>query len=250
MSESRRLVGKNKELYGPLDGYGIAEVVQARYEGDPPRTAQGFDESDVDTTVQIGSQAARLTGRFDVAAVTDALVKRGWRTDSKTDEGVLLREGEAQVGVSASVRTSTSGKNSGIAPLTAPGRSVADDPAYQAAVRCLGEDTYHATFYGKDPAGRLPGLTLFAIGARAGDDGTSRERLCAVTQSAEGARGVAEALKAKTAPGERFAGAGVAVGSGTAPVVTMEWANSAASGLRPGAQNQTAELPRLLMPSS
>ncbi|MFD8642645.1 hypothetical protein ACFV14_20360 [Streptomyces zaomyceticus] len=243
---SRQLLGKDKELFGTLDGYGIAELVQSRYEKDPARTALGFDETDVDTSVQLAAQSGRLTGRFDVAAVTAALKKRGW-AEEKTDGGVLLRDKPAEVAVSASVRSSSFGQNKGVPPLGAPERSVADDPAYQAIVGCIGEDTYHATFYGKDPKGRLPGLTLFAIGARAGDDGTSRERLCALTQSDEGARGVADALKAKTAKGERFEGATVEVGGGKTPMVTVEWANSTASGLRPGSQNQTGELPRLLM---
>ncbi|MFH9725432.1 hypothetical protein ACH4M4_21075 [Streptomyces sp. NPDC017254] len=247
VKESRRLLGENKELYATLDGYGIAELAQSRYESAPARTAHGFDETDVDTSVQLPAQAARLTGRFDVAAVTGALKKRGW-TEEKTDGGVLLREEPAQVAVSASVRSSSFARDGGLPPLAAPERSVADDAAYQAVVGCIGEDAYHATFYGKDPKSRLPGLTLFAIGARAGDDGASRERLCALTQSTEAARGVADALKTKTAKGERFAGATVEVSGGETPMVTMEWANSTASGLRPGSQNQTAELPRLLMP--
>ncbi|MEU7121923.1 hypothetical protein [Streptomyces zaomyceticus] len=247
VKESRRLLGKDKELYGTLDGYGIPELVQSRYESDPARTAHGFDETDVDTSVQLAAQSGRLTGRFDVAAITAALKKRGW-TEDKTDGGALLRDKPAEVSVSASVRSSSFGQGGGVPPLVAPERSVADDPAYQAVVGCIGEDTYHATFYGKDPKSRLPGLTLFAIGARAGDDGASRERLCALTQSAEGARGVADVLKAKTAKGERFAGATVEVGGGKTPMVTMEWANGTASGLRPGSQNQTGELPRLLMP--
>lgn len=191
-------------------------------------------------------QAARLTGRFDVAAVTCALTKRGW-TGENTDGGVLLRKEDARVAVSDTVRSSSFGQGGGLPPPARAEPSAADDPAYQAVVRRIGEGAYHAAFYGKDPENRLPGLTLFAIGAHARPDGTSRERLCALTESAEDARGVADALRTKTADGERFAGATVDVGGGETPVVTMEWANSTASGLRPGAQSQTGELPRPLL---
>lgn len=245
--EARRLVAEDKELYAGLHGYGILEVAAGRYEKTPPRTAHGFDETDVDTAVLVGPQSARLTGRFDVAAVTRALKDRGW-TQEKTDGGVLLREDGQQVAASDTVHTSAYGPESGLPPLVAPERSVADDPAYQAVARCVGEDAYLVTFFGKEPKNGLPGLTLFAIGARAQPDGSSRERLCALTESAGSARGVADALRAKTADGERFAGATVATGEGPDPVVTMEWATKAGSGKRPGDQNLTYELPRVLLP--
>ncbi|MFE2043379.1 hypothetical protein ACFXAZ_21130 [Streptomyces sp. NPDC059477] len=109
---------------------------------------------------------------------------------------------------------------------------MATDPAYRVAADCVGDDTCHATFYGKDRQNQLPGLALFAIGAHAGDDGTSRERLCAVTQSPEAARAVTAAPRPETIEGEKFAGARIGVGSGSAPLVTMEWENSTASGTR------------------
>ncbi|MFE3073840.1 hypothetical protein [Streptomyces sp. NPDC059247] len=244
--EVMRLTRQDEQLYGALSGFGIPEVAQARYEEEPARVALGFDETTVDTSVQIGSDAARLTGRFDVAAVTGAMRQRGW-TETKSDGAPLLTQDGARVSVSSSVRSSSSARNTALPPLTGPGASVATDPAYRAVADCIGEDAYHATFYGKDRRGQLSGLTLFAIGARAGADGTSTERLCAVTRSAEAARAVAAALRPETAAGKRFAGARVEVGEGSAPVVTMRWANST-SGLRPGSQNQTAELPRLLAP--
>lgn len=245
--EARRLLGEDGELYGGLDGFGIPELAHARYDGGSPRAALGFDAADVDTSVQITPGAARLTGRFDVAAVTAALTKRGWK-EERTGGGALLSDGPARTAVSGDVRSSTAGPENALPPLTAPERSVADDPAYRSVVRCLGEDVFAATFYGTRPGRNLPGLTLFAIGARAGADGSSRERLCALTASADGARRVTDALKPRTAAGERFAGATLRTGGGPAPMVTMEWPNRAGTGLRPGDQNRTGELPRLLMP--
>ncbi|MER8236499.1 hypothetical protein [Streptomyces sp. NPDC094049] len=244
--EVLRLTQRDGQLYAALSGFGIPEVSQARYEEEPARDALGFDESMVDTSVQVGSDAARLTGRFDVSAVTGAMKGRGW-TETESDGAPLLTQDGARVSVSSSVRSSVASQNTALLPLTGAKASVAADPAYRAAAGCIGEDAYHATFYGKNRQGQLSGLTLFAIGARAGDDGTSTERLCAVTRSAEAARAVAVALRPETAAGERFAGARVEIGGGSAPVVTMQWTNSA-SGLRPGSQNQTAELPRLLAP--
>ncbi|MEU9606629.1 hypothetical protein [Streptomyces sp. NPDC048057] len=243
--EARRLVEQDRKLYEPLAGFGISEVVEAGYKGEAAREAVGFDETTVDTSVLVGSDATRLTGRFDVAAVTGAMKERGW-TETKVDGAPLLSAEGARVTVSADVRSS-SGKDEGpLLPLSAPKDSVATDPAHRAAVDCLGDDAYLATFYGKDRPRQLPGLTLFAIGARAAEDGTSKERLCAVTQSADAASAVADALRPKTAAGERFAGARVDVGEGAAPVVRMEWANTAEVGLRPGDQNRTGQLPQLL----
>jgi hypothetical protein len=245
--EARRLLGADRELYGSLDGFGIPELAQARYDGGSPRAAHGFDAADVETSVHITPGAGRLTGRFDVAAVTTALTKRGWK-EERTEGGALLSDGPARTAVSEGVRSFTAGPENALPPLAAPERSVADDPAYRSVVRCLGEDVFTATFYGTRPDRNLPGLTLFAIGARAGADGSSRERLCALTASAEGARRVTDTLKPRTAGGERFAGATLRTGGGPAPMVTMEWANRAGSGLRPGDQNRTGELPRLLVP--
>lgn len=244
--EVRRLVARDQKLYSALIGFGIPEVTQAAYRGEPVSAAVGFDEKAVDTSVQIGSDATRLTGRFDVAAVTGAMKKRGW-SETEADGAPLFTDEEARVTVSSTVRSTSYGAQAPLLPLVAPKASVAADPAHRAAVDCLGDDAYQATFYGKDRPRQLPGLTLFAIGARTTDDGASKERLCAVTQSADAAQAVAEVLRPKTAAGERFAGARIDVGDGAAPVVTMEWANSSDSGLRPGAQNQTAELPQLLM---
>ncbi|MFE5594801.1 hypothetical protein [Streptomyces sp. NPDC056549] len=247
VQESKRLIGKDKELYGVLDGFGIAEVLQSRNEDEPLRTARGFDENDVETAVQIAPQAARLTGRFDVKAAAAALRNRGW-TEQKTDGGTLFDDGDAQVAVAATVRSSSFGQGGNLPPLSPPEHSLVDDPAYQAVLRCVGEDTYHATFYGKTPENGLSGLILFAIGAHTRPDGSSRERLCALTESGKSARIVTDALMTKTSKGERFAGATVKADGGRTPMVTMEWANSTASGLKPGAQRQTGELVRLLTP--
>lgn len=67
-----------------------------------------------------------------------------------------------------------------------------------------------------------------------------------MTRSAEATRAVAAALLPETAAGRQFTGARVEVGGGSAPVVTVEWADSA-SGLRPGSQSQTMDLLWLLI---
>ncbi|MEV7283146.1 hypothetical protein AB0O01_01035 [Streptomyces sp. NPDC093252] len=243
--EVRRLTERDPELYAVLSGFGIPELAQADYAGEPARAALGFDETVVDSSVQIGADAVRLTGRFDVDAVTGAMKERGW-TETESKGAPLLTQDGTRITVSPSVRSLAHTRDAALPPLTDPETSIASDTAFRAVADCLGDDTYHATLYGKDREGHLPGLTLFGIGARAGDDGTSTERLCAVTRSAEAARTVADALRPATAAGERFAGVRIEVGEGAAPVVTMEWDNSVAE-LRPGSQNQTGQLPQLLI---
>ncbi|MFE2557035.1 hypothetical protein ACFXGT_13565 [Streptomyces sp. NPDC059352] len=245
VTAARRLVKQDKALYGGLQGYGIPEVTQAGYESRPLKETHGFDENDVDTALQIGSDRWRLTGRFDVNAVTGGMKKLGF-TEGTTDGGVLLRHPQGgQVAVSATVRSFSASPDVAPPPLAAPADSVADDPAHEAVARCIGDGTYLATFYGKGGENRTPDVTLYAIGAHAEPDGSSRERLCALTVSAEGARRTADELRATTTGGGRFAGATVDAGSGATPMVTMEWANGPDA--RPGDQNRTMQLPKLFM---
>ncbi|MFB7593041.1 hypothetical protein [Streptomyces sp. NPDC056169] len=245
VTATRRLVEQDKKLYGGLATYGIPEVAQAGYEKRPLKETHGFDENDVNTSLQIGSDRWRLTGRFDVNAVTDGMKKLGY-TEGATDGGVLLKDPDGgQVAVSASVRSLSMSQDAPPPALAAPKASVADDAAYRAVARCIGDGTYYATFYGKGREGQSPDVTLYAIGATATADGTSRERLCALTASAAGATRTADKLRATTASGERFAGATVDAGSGATPVVTMEWANGPRA--LPGDQNRTMQLPKLFM---
>ncbi|MEU3747146.1 MULTISPECIES: hypothetical protein [Streptomyces] len=244
VTATRRLVTQDKKLYGGLSTYGIPEVAQAGYENRPLKDTHGFDENDVTTALQIGSDRWRLTGGFDVGAVTGGMKKLGF-TESATDGGALLKDPDGgQVAVSASVRSVSLSPDTPPPALAAPKESVADDPAYQAVARCIGDATYFATFFGKSSERRTPDVTLYAIGATEAD-GTSRERLCALTVSADGARRTADKLRAATASGERFAGATVDAGSGDTPMVTMEWANGPRT--LPGDQNRTMQLPKLLM---
>ncbi|MFD3666401.1 hypothetical protein ACFWVF_38325 [Streptomyces sp. NPDC058659] len=249
VAATRGLVKRDKKLYGGLSTYGIPEVAQAGYESRPLKETHGFDENDVTTSLQIGSDRWRLTGGFDVDAVTAGMKKLGY-TEAATDGGVLLKDPDGgQVAVSASVRSLSLSPDAPPPALAAPKASVADDPAYQAVARCIGDDTYYATFYGKGRESQTPDVTLYAIGATAQADGTSRERLCALTVSAEGATRTADTLRTATAEasasGERFAGATVDAGSGATPMVTMEWANSPQA--LPGDQNRTMQLPKLFM---
>ncbi|MEU9335595.1 hypothetical protein AB0D49_20825 [Streptomyces sp. NPDC048290] len=249
VSQLRPLIKGDQELYGPaLSSLGIAELEDIRYEEElTAREVFGFDETQVETAVHIDGDSARLTGRFDVSAVTDAMKKNGW-TESKTDGGALFASGESKVAVSSTVRSRTFVKDVVPPPLAAPEKSLLADPAYRAVADCVGDGTYFAFFHIKNYDTHLPGLTLFAVGGHAADDGTSRERLCALTESPEGARTVADALRTETAAGERYAGASVEVGDGPTPMVTMEWANSMASGLKPGGHAQTQQLSNVLSP--
>ncbi|MEU5216966.1 hypothetical protein AB0G79_12335 [Streptomyces sp. NPDC020807] len=241
---ARDLVAKDKELYGGLDGYGIPELAQSRHESVPLRQSHGFDEKDVVTALQIGSDRWRLAGRFDPDAMAGALKKLGY-TEGTTDGGKLLTSKEAgQVAVSPTVRSTSVSPDAPPPAFAAPGKSVADDPAYQAVARCVGDDAYLATFFGKGNESQTRDVTLYAIGARAQADGSSRERLCALTVDPAAARRTADRFNAVTVPGERFAGATVDTGDGDAPLVTMEWANGPK--LRPGDQLRTLQLPKLL----
>ena len=241
----RQLVKRDKKLYGGLATYGIPEVAQAGYENRPLKETHGFDENDVTTSLQIGSDRWRLTGSFDVKAVTDGMKKLGY-TEGATDGGVLLKDPNGgQIAVSASVRSLSMSPDAPPPPLAAPKSSVADDPAYEAVARCIGDSTYNATFYGKGGESQTPDVTLYAIGATAQADGTSRERLCALTVSPEAATRTADKLRATTRSGERFAGATVDAGDGGTPMVTMEWANGPQT--LPGDQNRTMQLPKLFM---
>ncbi|MCX5394455.1 hypothetical protein [Streptomyces sp. NBC_00094] len=245
VTATRRLVKQDKALYGGLATYGIPEVAQAGYENRPLKETHGFDENDVDTSLQIGSDRWRLTGRFDVNAVTDGLKKLGF-AESANDDGALLKDRNGgQVAVSASVRSLSLSPDTPPPALATPKASVADDPSYQAVARCVGDSTYYATFYGEAQKSRTPDVTLYAIGATVQADGTSRERLCALTSSPEGAARTADRLRATAASGERFAGATVDAGSGATPMVTMEWANGPQA--LPGDQNRTLQLPKLFM---
>ncbi|MGW6390394.1 hypothetical protein ACWFR1_07775 [Streptomyces sp. NPDC055103] len=242
VTATRQLVKQDKKLYGGLATYGIPEVAQASLESRPLKETHGFDENDVTTSLQIGSDRWRLTGSFDVNAVTDGLKRLGYAENS--DDGALLkgRNGD-QVAVSATVRSLSLSPDTPPPVLAAPKTSVADDPWYQAVARCIGDSTYHATFYGEGLKSRTPDVILYAIGATAQADGTSRERLCALTGSPQGAARTADKLRATTASGERFAGATVDAGDGENPMVTMEWANGPQ--VRPGDQNRTMQLPQL-----
>lgn len=244
MTATRRLLEQDNELYAGLATYGIPELAQAGYENSPLKETHGFDENDVDTSLQIGSDRWRLTGRFDVNAVTDGLQRLGF-AKSDDDDALLKGRNGDQVAVSATVRSLSLSPDTPPPALAAPKASVADDPSYQAVAHCIGDSTYHATFYGEERKSRTPDVILYAIGATAQADGTSRERLCALTTSPQGAARTADKLRATTTSGERFTGAVVDAGSGEAPVVSMEWANGPQA--RPGDQNRTLQLPKLFM---
>ncbi|WP_155057343.1 hypothetical protein [Streptomyces blattellae] len=238
---SRRLLARDKELYGNLYGLGIRELTLES--SDPIGDKYGFTEEDVDTAVVIGADAQRLTGDFDVNTITQAMQKNGYAKGS-IDGGALLKDSKGQVAISGTVRSS-SYTDAAPPPLTPPSKSLADDPDYRAIADCLGDDVYAADFYGKRAESLKDGYVMFGFAATADNAGRSRERLCALTTSADSAQRIAGKLRTTAQEDKDFAGAEVTTGSGDTPMVTMEWKNHA--GLPPGAQNETYQIPSLLM---
>ncbi|MFF1354468.1 hypothetical protein [Streptomyces sp. NPDC058297] len=235
---ARKLYTKDRKQYMVLSGFGIQERTQLGYTGGSLKARWGFDDKDVDTSLMVGNGSSRLSGKFDTEAVRRAMSKHGY-TATKTDGGVSLRKsGSTAVDVSDTVRV-THQSTSPKLPLAAPGRTPADDKAYTAVSACMG-DVYEATFYGKRQQGGR--VVLSGIGGRLAGDGTSSEKLCALTSSRKAAERTAQALREETGPGKAYAGTKVTVGEGDTPLVTMSWKNSRESSHRPMANNQTLTL--------
>ncbi|MFF1735100.1 hypothetical protein [Streptomyces sp. NPDC058247] len=235
---ARKLYAKDRQQYLVLGGYGIQERTQLGYTGGSLKDRWGFDDKDVDTSLMVGDGSSLLSGKFDTKAVRRAMTKHGY-TAAEGDGGVSLRKsGSVAVDVSDTVRVTHRSKSPKL-PLTAPDRTPADDKAYTAVGACMG-DVYEATFYGKRKQGG--GVVLSGIGGRLAGDGTSSEKLCALTSSRNAAERTAKALRKETGPGKAYAGTKVTVGEGDTPLVTMSWKNSRESSHRPMANNQTFTL--------
>ncbi|MFF3640078.1 hypothetical protein [Streptomyces sp. NPDC002564] len=239
---ARRLVAEDPSLYRSLDGLGIVEVAQHGYTGRSVRADWGFDAKGVRTSLLIGADSL-LIGEFDTDAVDQAMKKQGYRATG-TDDGTRYKKpgGADTYEVSGSARAAK--RSDTPLGLSVSGRSLRDDEAYAAVTDCLG-DVYEASYYAKREDADA---VLFAIGGRLAKDGkSSSETLCVRTASGKAAAATAAVLRKKTAPGERYAGSKVTVGEGATPVVSMTWKNRAASGLRPGDNDKTMELPGLLV---
>ncbi|MFJ2767714.1 hypothetical protein [Streptomyces sp. NPDC087300] len=239
---ARRLVAADPALYRGLAGYGILEVVQHGYTGGSVRADWGFDAKDVRAAVQVGD-GSLLTGRFDTDAIARAMKKQGYKpTDS--DGGTRYKKSGEPTTFEASESVRTSIRSDVALGIEAPDKSLLDKETYAEVADCLG-DVYEASYY----AERADADTvLFAIGGRLGKDReSSTEKLCARTGSRKAAKNAAARLREKTAPGERYAGSKVTVGEGGTPLVSMTWKNRAESGLRPGDNDKTGELPGLLI---
>lgn len=239
---TRRLVTADPALYRGLAGYGILEVVQHGYTGGNVRADWGFDAKDVRASVQVGD-GSLLTGRFDTDAVARAMKKQGYKA-TDADGGTRYKKSGDPTTYEASDSTRVSIRSDVKLGLAEPDESLLDKDTYAEIADCLG-DVYEATYYAeREDADAV----LFAIGGRLGEDGeSSTEKLCARTASKRAAESTAARLREKTAPDERYAGSKVTVGTGGTPLVTMTWKNSAKSGLRPGDNDKTGELPWLLI---
>lgn len=245
---ARRLVAEDPALYGGLDGFGILEVAQQDYTGGSVRADWGFGVQDVRSSVAVGNSSL-LSGDFDTEAVGRAMKKQGFRA-TRTDDGTRYRKG-AEDGTYEVSGTACAARRSDLRlGLAAPAESLRDDAAYEAVADCLG-DVYEATYYAKREDADV---VLLAIGGRLAKDGasstsstSSTETLCARAASRKTADATAARLRARTAPGRRYAGAKVTVGDGATPMVTMFWKNRAKPGLRPADNDRTGELPKLVL---
>ncbi|AZQ37798.1 hypothetical protein EJ357_33650 [Streptomyces cyaneochromogenes] len=238
---TRDLVARDKKQFSGLWGYGIPEL--SGHAADP-RKEWGFDESDVATSIVVGSYNARMTGEFDTAALTKALEKKGYGP-SDVDGGTRFTKSgdDSTFQFSDSIRVSVHDKDGAGLGLDDPEKSLAGDRAYAAVADCLG-DVYYASFYGEV---EREGVVLLALGARLGADGTSTETICTVNASEKAARSTAAKLRGKAKDGETYAGSKVMIGGGQTPTVSMTWKNSSEGRLRPGDNNKTLDLPGLLL---
>ena len=196
---------------------------------------------DVAPAVLIGGDAQRLSGHFDVKAVTQAMQNLDYVKDT-TDGGCSK---------AAKDRSPSPGPPDPLRPPMPhfhrwPRRRNPSQtsPTTANMADCL-DDVYTADIYGKRAKSLKDGYVMFGIAATADSDGQSRERLCALTTSADSAQRIARKLRAAAQEDKDFAGAKVTTGSGDTPMVTMEWKNHA--GLRPRAQNKTLQIPSLLL---
>ncbi|MET9495711.1 hypothetical protein [Streptomyces sp. NPDC006552] len=213
---ARWLMARDKELYAFPPYYYIHEMYDFRHPADSgndslvikatAKETYGYDEKDVDTVVSYETDGNYLAGRFDKKAIA-ASSSAGAGLESFTDK-VIYRA------------------------MSAPkGETLADDPSYVAVADCLGS-VFTANFDRKYP--RNSRALLAAVGTRTGSDGKPVSKLCALSGSRRDADELAGMLRALTAKGEPFEGAGVAVEGQDKPMVMMGWKNKAQPGLRVG----------------
>ncbi|MFB9453712.1 hypothetical protein [Streptomyces antimycoticus] len=178
--------------------------------------AYGLDPAMIDTDVTNG-YAGHWDGSFDADRITAKLKAGGfarstWHGETIwKKEGITLRVGQDELSFGFA------GKDlSSVRP--AKGKSLADDPDYQALDRCLG-DVYRVDFGGKNAksAVRLSATGQLAKSAK----GTSGV-ICALTDGKRTAERAADRLKSvigQRAP--RFDGAKVTVLTGDSPGVKV-----------------------------
>ncbi|RVU19545.1 hypothetical protein EOT10_29085 [Streptomyces antnestii] len=236
---ARKLCAKDRKQYMVLCGLGIQELTELGYRGGSLKGDWGFDDKDVDTSLMVGNGSSRLAGKFDTETISRAMKKRGYRAATHDGDVSLRKSGATAVDVSGTVRVTHQSKSPKLT-LTTPDRTLADDEAYATVSTCMG-DAYEATFYGKRKTSHS--VVLSGIGGRLADDGSSSEKLCALTSSRKAAEKTATALRKETEPGRAYAGTKVTVGGGDTPLVTMSWKNSREMSHRPMANNQTLSLP-------
>ncbi|MGW7617859.1 hypothetical protein ACWGLG_18835 [Streptomyces antimycoticus] len=178
--------------------------------------AYGLDPAMIDTDVTNG-YAGHWDGSFDADRITAKLKAGGfarstWHGETIwKKEGITLRVGQDELSFGFA------GKDlSSVRP--AKGKSLADDPDYQALDRCLG-DVYRVDFGGKNAKSAV---RLSATGQLAKSAKETSGVICALTDGKRTAERAADRLKSvigQRAP--RFDGAKVTVLTGDSPGVKV-----------------------------
>ncbi|BBJ44714.1 hypothetical protein SSPO_074320 [Streptomyces antimycoticus] len=178
--------------------------------------AYGLDPAMIDTDVTNG-YAGHWDGSFDADRITAKLKAGGfarstWHGETTwKKEGITLRVGQDELSFGFA------GKDlSSVRP--AKGKSLADDPDYQALDRCLG-DVYRVDFGGKNAKSAV---RLSATGQLAKSAKETSGVICALTDGKRTAERAADRLKSvigQRAP--RFDGAKVTVLTGDSPGVKV-----------------------------
>ncbi|MEV6133318.1 hypothetical protein AB0M05_42070 [Streptomyces violaceusniger] len=181
--------------------------------------AYGLDPAMIDTDVTNG-YAGHWDGSFDADGITAKLKAGGFARSTWHGETIWKKEGITLRVARDELSFGFAGKDlSSVRP--AKGKSLADDPDYQALDRCLG-DVYRVDFGGKNAEHAKNTVRLSATGQRAKSAKETSGVICALTdgkRTAERAAGRLKSVIEQRAP--RFDGAKVTVLTGDSPGVRV-----------------------------
>ncbi|MER8158458.1 hypothetical protein [Streptomyces sp. NPDC094472] len=178
--------------------------------------AYGLDPAMIDTDVTNG-YAGHWDGSFDADRITAKLKAGKFARSTWHGETIWKKEGITLRVAQDELSFGSAGKDlSSVSP--AKGKSLADDPDYQALDRCLG-DAYRVDFGGKNAKGAV---RVTATGQLAKSAKETSGVICALTDGKRTAERAADRLKSvieRRAP--RFDGAKVTVLTGDSPGVKV-----------------------------